>query len=127
MNTLAVPPNPAAFNAAVWDIVRRIPRGRVASYGQVAKLVGLPDGVDAETYRAYGARWVGTAMSACPPDVPWQRVLNAKGEISLKGDAQRRRLDAEGVQFDAKGRVDLKRFGWEGPDAGAQSGLFGDL
>jgi methylated-DNA-protein-cysteine methyltransferase-like protein len=125
MAPLGGPPNVSRFNAAVWDIVRRIPFGRVASYGQIAKLVGLPEGVDVETYRAFGARWVGAAMSACPPDVPWQRVLNAKGEISLKGDAQRRLLEAEGVQFDAKGRVDLKRFGWEGPDAGEQPGLFG--
>lgn len=124
MTTFASPPNAARFNAAVWDIVRGIPRGRVASYGQIAKLVGLPDGVDADTYRAFGARWVGTAMSACPADVPWQRVLNAKGEISLKGDAQRRLLEAEGVQFDAKGRVDLKRFGWAGPDEPQQGTLF---
>lgn len=124
MNEFSTLPNPAGFNAAVWNMVRQISRGRVASYGQIAKLVGLPEGVDAETYRAYGARWVGTAMSACPPDVPWQRVLNAKGEISLKGDTQRRRLEAEGVRFDGKGRVDLKRFGWAGPDAAEQGTLF---
>ncbi len=111
----AAPPDPTHFNRNVWDTVRGIPRGRVATYGQVAKLVGLPEGVDPETYRAFGPRWVGTAMSACPHDVPWQRVLNAKGKISLKGDTQRRLLEAEGVVFDAKGRVDLKRYGWLGP------------
>lgn len=116
MPPIAVPPDPAAFNRQVWDIVRAIPPGRVATYGQVAKLVPLPGGVDPDAYRAFGPRWVGTAMSACPPGVPWQRVLNAKGEISLKGDAQRRLLEAEGVIFDAKGRVDLKRYGWQGPD-----------
>lgn len=124
MNDIASPPNLAAFHATVWDLVRRIPAGRVAAYGQVAKWVGLPEGVDAETYRAFGARWVGAAMSACPPDVPWQRVLNAKGEISLKGNTQRRLLEAEGVRFDAKGRVDLKRFGWTGPEEPKQGTLF---
>jgi methylated-DNA-protein-cysteine methyltransferase-like protein len=113
-----------AFNARVWEIVRMIPRGRVASYGQIAKLAGPPAGVDASAYRAFGARWVGTAMSQCPPDVPWQRVLNAKGEVSLKGGHQRRLLEAEGAQFDAKGRVDMKRFGWDGPEGNDQPGLF---
>jgi methylated-DNA-protein-cysteine methyltransferase-like protein len=112
------------FCHSVWEIVRAIPRGRVASYGQIARLVGLPEGVDAETYRAFGARWVGGAMRACPADVPWQRVLNAKGEISLKGDSQRQLLEAEGVEFDAKGRVDLRRFGWGGPDEPQQGALF---
>ena len=124
MAPFASPPNVGRFHAAVWDVARAIPRGRVASYGQIAKLVGLPEGVDPDTYRAFGARWVGTAMSQCPPDVPWQRVLNAKGEISLKGDAQRRRLEAEGVEFDAKERVDMKRFGWAGPDASGPGMLF---
>ncbi len=115
MSPLASSPDPATFKRNVWDVVRTIPRGRVATYGQVAKLVPLPAGVDPDTYRAFGPRWVGTAMSQCPDDVPWQRVLNAKGEISLRGDTQRRLLEAEGVVFDAKGRVDLKRYGWQGP------------
>lgn len=123
MNAPSAPQNASLFFREVWDIVRLIPSGRVASYGQIARLVGLPEGVDPDTYRAFGARWVGTAMSQCPPDVPWQRVVNAKGEISLKGDAQRRLLEAEGVTFDAKGRVDLKRCGWSGPGQPEQPGL----
>ena len=120
MSPLASPPDVASFNHQVWDVVRAIPPGRVASYGQVAKLVSLPAGVDPDTYRAFGARWVGSAMAACPNDVPWQRVLNAKGEISVRAGAaeQRRLLEAEGVTFDSKGRVDLARFGWQGPETG---------
>lgn len=124
MSLPASPPDPACFNRRVWDVVRTIPRGRVATYGQIAKFVGLPAGVDPETYQAFGARWVGTAMATCPNDVPWQRVLNAKGEISLRAgaDQQRRLLEAEGVAFDAKGRVALKRFGWEGPEETTEQG-----
>ncbi len=124
MRPLAGPPDPVTFNRHVWDVVRGIPSGRVATYGQVAKLVPLPGGVNPDTYRAFGPRWVGTAMSQCPKDVPWQRVLNAKGEISLQGDAQRRLLEAEGVLFDAKGRVDLKRYGWQGAGSDESPALF---
>jgi methylated-DNA-protein-cysteine methyltransferase-like protein len=65
-------------------------------------------------------------MAACPKDVPWQRVLNSKGEISLRAGAaeQRRLLEAEGVVFDDKGRVDLARFGWQGPEADESPRLF---
>lgn len=119
MSPLASPPDSANFNRHVWEVVRGIPAGRVATYGQVARLVPLPSSVEPDTYRAFGPRWVGSAMAACPNDVPWQRVLNAKGEISVRPGAeiQRRLLEAEGVVFDAKGRVDLKRYGWQGPDA----------
>lgn len=118
MNPFTPPPDPTAFNRRVWDIVRQIPAGRVASYGQIARLIPPPQGVDSQNYLAFGPRWVGTAMAACPNDVPWQRVLNAKGEISPRPGAeqQRRLLEAEGVAFDARGRVDLSRFGWQGPD-----------
>ncbi len=69
-------------------------------------------------YLALGPRWVGSAMARCPDDVPWQRVINAKGEISLRPGAERQRrlLEAEGVQFDEGGRVDLARFGWRPAD-----------
>ncbi len=94
-----------------YAVVRRIPRGTVASYGQVAALAGLPG----------RARHVGYALHALPDGstVPWQRVINAAGRISERADPlarerQRGMLEAEGVVFDARGRVDLDRFGWSG-------------
>jgi methylated-DNA-protein-cysteine methyltransferase related protein len=114
----ASPPNPAEFNAQVWEIVRMIPPGRVFTYGQVATLIP-PPGIPEKDYRAWGARWVGGAMAACPEGVPWQRVINAQGKISLRpgtgGARQRQLLEDEGVQFDQRERIDLARFGWEGP------------
>ena len=88
--------------------VSRIPRGRVATYGQIARIAGLPG----------QARLVGYAMHALPSgsDIPWQRVVNAKGEISIPGDNgtwQRRLLEREGVRFDAKGRVPLATYQWQ--------------
>ena len=78
-----------------------------------------PYGVSLADYRPWGARWVGAAMAACPQDVPWQRVVNSQGKISLPGEGgqieQRLLLEQEGVVFDERGRIDLKRFGWEGP------------
>lgn len=114
------PPNPNTFNIDVWEIVRLIPRGKVATYGQIARLVGPPLGVDPKSYLAFGARWVGGAMAACPMDVPWQRVINAQGKISLRersgSETQRQLLEAEGVEFDSRERIDLKRFGWQEPE-----------
>ena len=96
---------------AVHAVVRRIPSGRVATYGQVAALAGYPR----------QARQVGWIMAALPQgsDVPWQRVINAKGEVSPRtnGDGhllQRLLLEAEGVAFDRRGRVDLRAHRWEG-------------
>jgi methylated-DNA-protein-cysteine methyltransferase-like protein len=95
--------------ARMYAVVRRIPRGRVATYGQVAALAGLKG----------HARQVGYAMHALPTGtlVPWHRVINARGEISRRsqfGDEIRQRilLEAEGVEFDWKGRVRLVRFQW---------------
>lgn len=88
--------------------MRRIPRGRVATYGQVATLAGLPG----------RARQVGYALHALPGSsaLPWQRVINARGAISLHpmngGISQRILLEKEGVRFDARGRVALTKFGW---------------
>jgi methylated-DNA-protein-cysteine methyltransferase-like protein len=95
----------------IYDVVRQIPQGQVASYGQVAMVVG-----DAVT-----ARQVGDAMAALrnhhpPPPVPWQRVINAQGKVST-GPRQQALLEAEGVIFNAKGHTDLHRFSWRGPDA----------
>lgn len=111
------PPNQQAYYAQVWDLVRQIPEGKVATYGQVALMLPPPQGVEFETYRAFGPRWVGGAMAACPEDVPWQRVINSKGEISQRPGAQKQKelLLEEGVVFNEKGRVDLKKYGWGGP------------
>jgi methylated-DNA-protein-cysteine methyltransferase-like protein len=122
MSRFTSPPDPIVFNRLVWSVVRRIPAGRVASYGQIVRLIPPPDGVELQSYVAFGPRWVGSAMASCPDDVPWQRVINAKGEISLRPGAeqQRRLLEAEGVVFDARGRVDLARFGWQGSGSASE-------
>lgn len=119
------PPNPPQFNAQVWEMVRRIPPGKVMAYGQVGALLPAPQGMTLKDYDAFKARWVGGAMAQCPDDVPWWRVINAQGKISERPGAaeQRQRLEAEGVVFDDKDRIDLRRFGWQGPDAPEQPGL----
>lgn len=95
--------------ASIWSVVKKIPRGRVATYGQVATLAGL-DG---------HARQVGYALHNLPDSsrVPWHRVINAKGEISPRTtsdshELQRLLLEAEGVEFTLDGRVDLRKFRW---------------
>ena len=114
------PPNPQAFNQQVWEIARQIPRGKVATYGQIAKMIPPPNGVEIETYAAFAPRWVGGAMAACPDDVPWQRVINSQGKISERAGAEKQRqlLEAEGITFDAKDRIDLKKYGWKGSESG---------
>ena len=96
----------SALYERIYEIAEQIPEGRVATYGQIARLAGIPK----------GARQVGYAMAALGrgrprPEVPWHRVVNARGESSIGGD-QISRLEAEGVIFDEQGRIDLKRFGW---------------
>lgn len=94
----------------IYAVVRRVPRGRVTTYGRVAEVAGLPG----------RARQVGYALAALPEgtSVPWHRVVNARGAVSLRREGagsdlpQRARLEAEGVEFDAAGRIDLARFGW---------------
>lgn len=97
------------FYDLVWEFVRRVPRGRVVTYGQVALELGAPA----------AARAVGYALHNVPADtdVPWWRVINARGAISLKGrganaDLQRALLEREGVPFDADGRTDLRAYRW---------------
>jgi methylated-DNA-protein-cysteine methyltransferase-like protein len=113
------PPERDFFNAQVWELVQQIPVGRVSTYGQIAALIPPPAGMSEQDYKAWGARWVGGAMAACPEGVPWQRVINSQGKISLRpgGGSQRQRelLEAEGIVFDERERVDMKRFGWSGP------------
>ena len=94
----------------IYDMVCRIPRGQVSSYGAVARFAGLPG----------HARQVGYAMAALPEDldVPWHRVVNARGEVSRRSGSrmseriQRMLLEEEGVEFRENGRIDLERFGW---------------
>ena len=114
------PPKREEFNHKVWAIVRQIPPGKVCTYGQVASLIDPPPGMDPKSYLAFGARWVGGAMAACPQDVPWQRVINAQGKVSLRpgggGEHQRQLLESEGVTFDEHDRVNLKTYAWAGPE-----------
>ncbi len=116
MPSFSSPPNPQAYHEQVWSIVRQIPAGKVAAYGQIAKMIPPPNGVEIETYAAFAPRWVGGAMAACPDDVPWQRVVNSQGKISERAGAERQRqlLETEGIIFDAKDRIDLKKYGWSG-------------
>jgi methylated-DNA-protein-cysteine methyltransferase related protein len=116
MPSFASPPNPQAYYEQVWNIVRQIPAGKVAAYGQIAKMISPPNGVEIETYAAFAPRWVGGAMAACPDDVPWQRVINSQGKISERAGAERQRqlLEDEGIVFDARDRIDLKKYSWSG-------------
>lgn len=94
----------------IYAVVRQIPRGRVASYGQISELVG-----------GCSAQMIGFALAALPQgsDVPWQRVINREGKISPHGfgfgsAVQEDLLRGEGVEFDLERRVDWERFGWLG-------------
>ena len=95
----------------IYAVISSIPEGKVATYGQVAALAGLPG----------HARQVGYALHSTPEGVelPWQRVINSKGEVSPRSDPgldegyQRHLLEEEGVVFNLAGRVDLKRYQWE--------------
>jgi methylated-DNA-protein-cysteine methyltransferase-like protein len=107
-------PNQESLYERIYAMVRRIPPGRVTTYGRIAKLVG-----------GCTARMVGYAMAALKrgtaPDVPWQRVINAKGKVSVHGNGignamQRAILEQEGVVFDAQDRVDFEKYGWLGPE-----------
>ncbi|MGB1309665.1 MAG: MGMT family protein, partial [Leucothrix sp.] len=100
----------------VWAIVRQIPYGRVATYGQIAKLILPPEGISQEDYAASSSRWVGLAMAASPEDVPWQRVINSQGKISHRPEAgkQKQLLEAEGLLF-YHGKLDLNEHQWNGP------------
>jgi len=92
----------------IYSVIRKIPRGKVATYGQIAKLAGMGP----------NARLVGYALHALTPEkrVPWHRVVGAGGKISLGGEGysvQRKLLESEGVEFGEKGRIPLSRFGWQ--------------
>lgn len=100
------------FFAQVYALVARIPQGRVASYGQLAFMLGRPS----------GARAVGWAMRTCPDDLPWQRVVKADGSIAAGGwsELRRARLIDEGVIFKEDGRVDMARCQWDGCETGKE-------
>jgi len=94
----------------IYDLVRQIPSGNVATYGQIARMHG-----------GCTPRMVGYALATLPADhdVPWHRVINARGEISPRssghgGFVQRRMLEIEGVRFDEQDRVNLKEIRWSG-------------
>ena len=121
--------NAPGYRERVFNIVRRIPSGRVMTYGQLAEILG----------EGYTARTVGFVMHTAGDEDPWQRVINAQGSCStgrvlLPPDKQQRMLEAEGIAFDAKGRCDLARYRWmpeeyAGADKSgeaAQPSLFGD-
>jgi methylated-DNA-protein-cysteine methyltransferase-like protein len=103
----------------IYAVIARIPRGRVATYGQIARLAGLPG----------RARLVGFAMAALPDGtrVPWHRVVNASGRCSPRGDGgpghivQRLRLERENVRFDGEERIALERFRWRPRSGGARN------
>jgi methylated-DNA-protein-cysteine methyltransferase-like protein len=102
---------PPSFYDRVYELVKKIPRGKVISYGGIAILLQSPG----------AARAVGYALNALPKgmvnEVPWQRVINSRGRISIKGDTiranlQLKLLEQEGIQFDSDGCVDFKVYGW---------------
>jgi len=107
----------------IYAVVKRIPRGRVATYGQIAELAGRPR----------QPRLVGYALRALPEDnaAPWHRVINARGEVSRRADPddedyQRFLLAAEGVVFDEHGRTSLAHFQWRPRGSGRRSPGSGD-
>jgi methylated-DNA-protein-cysteine methyltransferase-like protein len=122
------PPNQQAYYEQVWNLVYQVPPGKVATYGQIAQMIPAPPGIDPQEYKAFGPRWVGAAMAACPDDVPWQRVINSQGKISARPGAERQRqlLEEEGIVF-VKDKIDLKVYIWRGPgqeDEPRQARLF---
>lgn len=101
-------PEPTAdYRERVFRIVRKIPRGRVMTYGQIAEILG----------EGYTPRTVGFVMHSANDKTPWHRVINAQGGCSTRGlvlphDKQQRMLEAEGVRFNDRGRCDLQTFLW---------------
>ncbi len=122
-------PETEGYRERVFELVRRIPTGRVMTYGQIAEILG----------EGYTPRTVGFVMhSADEETTPWHRVINAQGgcstgRIVLPPDKQQRMLESEGVVFDRRGRCDLKRYRWSPDDetgasaaAEPQPSLFSD-
>ena len=106
---MSEPVNYALYDK-IYTVAEQIPYGMVATYGDIATIVG--GGCDART--------VGYALNEMPPEranVPWQRIINRQGGISTRGLSQRKLLEDEGVEFDAQDRVIMSRFHWAGPSA----------
>ncbi len=98
------------LNEIVWQVIAAIPQGKVATYGQIAKLCGYPG----------HARYVGHTLKKLPHGtfLPWHRVINARGEIAFPPESegyqiQRSRLEQEGVRFNGE-KINLKRYQWDG-------------
>lgn len=128
-NQEAMGQEPEGYRERVFELVRRIPAGRVMTYGQLAEILG----------EGYTPRTVGFVMhSADEETTPWHRVINAQGgcstgRIVLPPDRQQRMLESEGVVFDRRGRCDLSRYRWTPDEAShkreeeqSQPSLFND-
>lgn len=119
------PPDLSNFAPLVYAIVKQIPFGTVATYGQIASMIPPPDdNMDAGAYARLAPRWVGDVLNGISsidePSIPWHRVINSRGGISLPNESraaalQRARLRHEGVEFDAHEQVNLNTYGWDGP------------
>jgi len=113
------PEDAPSYRERVYSLVLHIPRGRVMTYGLVARVLGA----------GYDARAIGNIMHATPDDgrhIPWHRVINSQGGCSTAGltlppDLQQRLLEAEGIVFNAKGRCDLKQYLWTPPEYEAEA------
>lgn len=100
-----MPSEPSTLYDRIYTAIEAIPSGFVTTYGQIGRQVGCP------------ARVVGYALHHLrhvDRDVPWQRVINARGTISTYGAEQRRLLEQEGIIFDQEGSIELARWGWDG-------------
>lgn len=113
------PADEPSYRERVYQLMLRIPRGRVMSYGLVARVMGA----------GYDARAIGNIVSATPDDgrhIPWHRVINAQGGCSTTGltmppDLQQRLLEAEGIVFNDKGRCEIAKYLWTPPEYEAES------
>jgi len=99
-----------------------IPSGRVTTYGDIARAIPCPAGIDPLAYRRIRARWVGYALKRCPPGLPWWRVVDSQGRISRRMGfgprLQRLLLEEEGVTPNEEGMMDLARLRWTPAPAG---------
>jgi len=113
------PPNRQDYYEQVWELVRQIPQGKLATYGQLGQMIEPPEGFNPVDYKVFSPRWVGNAMADCPDDVPWHRVVNSQGKISqwVNADRQKRLLENEGHCF-VNGKLDLKGCQWGDSDEG---------